>query len=106
MESNPIIPKAGTFIPVLVILKAVRDLFASNLADINTRLNTKWTSFTLKHLYVQSIVGVGINYKGQVIGDDQTNATVYIYQPVSSDPNVPATDPVVASTVFGWGPHD
>ena len=103
MESNT---KPGTFIPSLLIPKAVKDLFASNLADINARLKTKWTSFNLRHLHIQTIVGFGVNYKGQVTGDDQTNATIYIYQPISKDPNVPAADPVVASTVLGWGPHD
>ena len=57
----------------------VKDLFVSNLAGINAKLGTKWTTLTVDSAEIQVVNGT--NTKGYVTGEDKSKALVVIHKP-------------------------
>lgn len=62
------------------VTKDVQDLFTANLPGINDKLKTNWTFIEVVKAF-KEIVREGVKYKGLVLGDGKSKATVVLFKP-------------------------
>ena len=66
--------------PINPVTQDVKNLFTANLPGINDKLKTKWTFIEVKFAW-KDIANEGVKYKGFVLGDGKTKATVVLFKP-------------------------